>query len=598
MKLNHKNRLIVVIFGLICALISIGFANYVAKQQLYSQKEKAYEISRAYALELKRDFNYGITRAESMRDMVIENNGNVSQLTFDQTSGLLMRDYIKLIELAPNGIITKTYPHRSKNQTVNLMANKEAAQVLAYVKKKNEAVLYGPIVLPSVKKGVSIMVPVTLKSGEFWGYVIVAIKLPNVYQHTLKSLKAMGYDYCLDTNKSPLTKTKTQVESSKGMGKKIKDSVGYSFKSGSLSWTLNIVPTSGWSVDKGLYTLLGCFITSVFLVVMLMVYLRTRQQKEALDRLANVDALTGLYNRRGFIKEAGRRFKDTPEQKATLAFLDLDDFKLVNDVYGHNVGDIALKDLAQHLKQVFPGKSIVGRTGGDEFCVVIPFEPDITRRLVASAIAGVQEFTAGEQKVRYTISAGYADYPSQAQSLSQLITVADMALYAAKMHGKHVAKHYDPSMQLIKREQLGFNMKNVSQGMPGGLLIYRADYDQADSEEILLVNDYLIHLFACQSLEEFLTYTQSSFKGLVYPADYEKVVASREEQIKALTGNIDDDVLFLDYHILTKDGKVKPISTVGRYVEDDYYGNVFCIFILPDGLIIDPEAGKRKSEIW
>ena len=56
MKLNHKNRLIVVIFGLICALISIGFANYVAKQQLYSQKEKAYEISRAYSLELKRDF--------------------------------------------------------------------------------------------------------------------------------------------------------------------------------------------------------------------------------------------------------------------------------------------------------------------------------------------------------------------------------------------------------------------------------------------------------------------------------------------------------------------------------------------------------------
>lgn len=76
------------------------------------------------------------------------------------------------------------------------------------------------------------------------------------------------------------------------------------------------------------------------------------------------------------------------------------------------------------------------------------------------------------------------------------------------------------------------------------------------------------------------------------------MVASREEQIKALTDNIDDDVLFLDYHILTKDGKVKLISTVGRYVEDDYYGKVFCIFILPDGLIIDPEADKRKSEIW
>ncbi|MGN1407458.1 diguanylate cyclase domain-containing protein [Lactobacillus sp.] len=593
MKLNHKNRLIVFIFGLVCALLSIGYSSYVAKQQVYTQKEKAYEISRAYAGELKRDFNYGITRAESMRDVVIENNGRVSHRDFDRTSRLLMRDYIKLNELAPKGVVTQTYPHRQGSQTVNLMANQEAAQVLTYVKDKNEAVLYGPIVLPKVKKSVSIMVPVTLKNGKFWGYVIIALKLPDVYQHTLKSLRAMGYDYCLDTNKSPLTKNRTQVESSKGIGNKVKNSVGYSFSIGSLSWTLNIVPRGGWATDKGFFTLLGCLITSVFLVFMLSMYLRTRQQKEALDRLANVDALTGLYNRRGFMKEAGGHFKDTPEQPVTLAFLDLDDFKLVNDVYGHNVGDLALEHLSQHLKQVFPGESVIGRTGGDEFCVAIPEEPEMAHRLVASAIVGVQEFDAGEQKVRYTISAGYADYPSQAQSPDQLIILADMALYAAKMHGKHVAKQYEPQMQLIKRGQLGFNMKNVSQGMPGGLLIYRADYDQADSQEILLANDYLIHLFACQSLEEFLTYTKSSFKGLVYPEDYEKVVTNREKQIKALSGNIDDDVLFLDYRILTKDGRVKPISTVGRYVQDDYYGNVFCVFILPDGLITDPEADEK-----
>lgn len=101
-------------------------------------------------------------------------------------------------------------------------------------------------------------------------------------------------------------------------------------------------------------------------------FLSTRQQKEELDRLAFEDPLTGLLNRRGFFKELNKRPEIKGQRPLTLAFIDLDDFKFVNDVYGHVIGDLALKHLAQHLIDSFPPEALIGRTGGDEFCLAVP----------------------------------------------------------------------------------------------------------------------------------------------------------------------------------------------------------------------------------
>ncbi|WP_201346587.1 GGDEF domain-containing protein, partial [Lactobacillus nasalidis] len=193
--------------------------------------------------------------------------------------------------------------------------------------------------------------------------------------------------------------------------------------------------------------------------------------------------------RRGFLEQLDLRPEIPAKLPLTIAFIDLDDFKFVNDVYGHVVGDLALKNLAGHLITNFPPETLIGRTGGDEFCAAIPKDKAEARKLVEEAVRGVQEFTADGKQVRYTISAGYADFPSQADTVKDLVTQADAALYAAKMHGKHAAKHFEPEMKRVKRAQLGFNVKNVAQGLPGGILIYRAD-DQ--EREILFANDYLV----------------------------------------------------------------------------------------------------------
>ena len=205
--------------------------------------------------------------------------------------------------------------------------------------------------LLNAKRCVVVMNSVTLKSGKFWGYVIMTVKLPDVYQHTLQNLTTMGYDYCIDTNKSPLTQKKTQVESSLGKGEKLKDAVGYTFTYGSCWWTLKIVPKAGWCTGETVLLLIFAVLIDISLSGLLYLFLRTRQQKVELDQLAFKDPLTGLLNRRGFMEELDKRAESRGQQPITLAFIDLDDFKFVNDVYGHVIGDQALKHLAGHLSK-------------------------------------------------------------------------------------------------------------------------------------------------------------------------------------------------------------------------------------------------------
>ncbi|GHV98561.1 hypothetical protein lacNasYZ03_01410 [Lactobacillus nasalidis] len=270
MKLNLKNRTIWLTFTLCFVALSIVITMIFYAQEIAAKKGKAYRIAEAYAVELKRDFKYVTSSNKVMEKLVIAENGKVSNAEFVYDAKMLKSDYISLIELVPNGVVTNTYPYQSKQKKANdLMEVKEAKQVLTFVRKKNKTVIYGPMSLPGAKRCVVVMNPVTLKSGKFWGYVIMTVKLPDVYQHTLKSLTAMGYDYSIDTNKSPLTKKKTQVESSLSKGEKLKAAVGYTFTYGSCWWTLNIVPKGGWQSTAALLLLFFAVVIDIFFSVLL-----------------------------------------------------------------------------------------------------------------------------------------------------------------------------------------------------------------------------------------------------------------------------------------------------------------------------------------
>ncbi len=95
------------------------------------------------------------------------------------------------------------------------------------------------------------------------------------------------------------------------------------------------------------------------------------EDRQQLEELSTTDALTGLYNRNGFEKCFWEYRRKNPNQSCVGIQLDIDDFKMINDIYGHVVGDQALQNLAQSMRTAFPANAIYGRNGGDEFTLIL-----------------------------------------------------------------------------------------------------------------------------------------------------------------------------------------------------------------------------------
>jgi two-component system, cell cycle response regulator len=156
------------------------------------------------------------------------------------------------------------------------------------------------------------------------------------------------------------------------------------------------------------------------------------------ERLANTDPLTGAYNRRylnefsfEYLKIVKRENKDL-----SLLLLDLDDFKIINDTFGHEIGDIVIKELVKIAKLSIRESDLVVRFGGDEFIILLPNTNISNARLVANKIFdNIDEYNKTKE-FSFSISIGTSYYQAADNSIDDLISRADQSLYEAKRAGK------------------------------------------------------------------------------------------------------------------------------------------------------------------
>jgi diguanylate cyclase (GGDEF)-like protein len=152
--------------------------------------------------------------------------------------------------------------------------------------------------------------------------------------------------------------------------------------------------------------------------------------------------LTGLLNRRGFYDEMKRRFKRLQRgvKTAALVYLDLDNFKLVNDLHGHAKGDETLCFLADILRNNTRSTDLVARLGGDEFAVWLDNADEtvaINRAQVFLAAAKALIGYTGAHDRPLKLSIGLAIYdPKTAEGINEFVSRADMAMYSVKRAGK------------------------------------------------------------------------------------------------------------------------------------------------------------------
>lgn len=168
----------------------------------------------------------------------------------------------------------------------------------------------------------------------------------------------------------------------------------------------------------------------------------TRTYEAKIAYYANTDSLTGLSTRRSFFQQLS-----VQEVPGAIFFFDLDDFKSINDQYGHQTGDLALQVTADALRSIFPGQ-MAARTGGDEFVVAIC--GSISRLELAAAAEALQKQVAQRAQLLLpcpvTVSIGVARCEDDMVGLEELLHQADEAMYAAKRGGKSGYRFFEPAV--------------------------------------------------------------------------------------------------------------------------------------------------------
>lgn len=597
-KMTHWIPALVFIIG-----ISMTIPLVASYRSDNKEKVKSLAITNAvmYSERMRDEIQKGVTLTESLKLIIQSAHGGAAVIddgseeshadaaidNFESIAKSLMTDYIGSIQLAPNGIVTTVYPEDGDAGKIDLLnSSGDRGKFSNYAKDHNVVTIQGPYTMIQGGSGIAIRNPVFItpdndpdSEGVFWGFTIAIIKVPKIFEDSIRALETFGYDFVL-SRKSPEITGEKEIVVCQSENEPV-EPFSRQFKLGVSTWTIKVAPTD-W--NKGDNTLLiasvsiviVCMFTALVLFLLIILQKHNRYKK-----LALTDELTGLYNRAGFEAEMKKYIDSHALDNCVQATIDIDDFKIINDLYGHPVGDEALKDLAKKLKLLFLAEeAIISRCGGDEFNILIKNKTcDDVKGNLQNFVLSDKSFYANDKKHNYTISLGFVEYPKQGKTMADLELKSDVALYQAKLHGKHACFRYDPTYLSSARSGLGFALNEVTQHLPSAFLIYKAD---PENDTLLYANNEMVKLAGCDNLDDFMEFSGQKFSNLIRPDEVKAVEKSIWNQINSHKDGSND---YVQFHFARKDGSYKHVFDHGRIVDSTNYGKVFYVLIIASKFI-------------
>ena len=571
--MKKKNLVPLIVFLL--GMCLVGFIVYKTDTHEKWQRRTTAQLNvSTYGERIKNEITNGIAITDTLKQVLISGNGDIKQ--FDTIAENLISDSIESVQLAPDGVVTDIYPAEGNEAgKIDLLHDKDRGRISCYARDNHTIITQGPFELKQGGYRIAVRNPVYLndENGQeyFWGFTIVILRVPDIFSDSIHALSGFGYEYRLSKTEAPWSDTYKTVYQSDGQ---MTQPVSYDFTIGKENWTFEVTPESGWRNNTLIITVSTIF-TAITLLLsgLTRVWLVSKENKNKFQILARTDSLTGIYNRYGFDEAAEKMMDKNPKAHFVAALLDIDDFKFINDIYGHAYGDKALKSLADSMKTFFPSDALLGRNGGDEFCILLQNHTCEDAKELLQQFTGLPKtFSYKGKEQPFNISLGYAEYPTFADSRSQLMRCADAALYAIKLHGKNGCMAYREGLQSGIRKQLGFAFKDVSEHLPGAFIIYRAD---KDDDELFYANHEFLHMTGYKDMDELFRLTNKRFRSLIREDEQKQIESSIWEQIDS--GNEND---YIHFHLRKADGSYLSVLDHGRIVESQQYGRVFYVLFM------------------
>lgn len=337
--------------------------------------------------------------------------------------------YIRNITLIKDTTILDVVPIEGNEAALgfDLLNSANQKNIVQEVIANEKMIIEGPVQLVQGGEGIINRVPILL-NGQYWGMVSVVLNLDDILVYS---------GFYNDPNIYYAIEVEDDMPTENGVGQTFENEkyVSYEIKLHQRTWILKGVPKNGWeNVTFWLWVRIGVMVFILASIgIGIIVLVNTREKLKA---IASIDPLTELGNRYYLFDILPRLIEDTKKNNGKLAllFIDVNEFKHVNDQYGHIVGDYLLKEVSKRLRDTFKDHYVI-RYGGDEFIVILPrlkSRLEINKHLSDLVNHFEAPFVHGEVIHYINVTVGASYYPDDAMNADDLIQKADVEMYQRK----------------------------------------------------------------------------------------------------------------------------------------------------------------------
>lgn len=427
---HHKKNIDVASVFLLSLILSGILAAISITYSLQSEQNNLQKVARFYGNHFSQKITASIQslslNLSPLYTMLILHDGRTDHFEKVAEHIAQINPEILNINLARNGIVTNVYPYeRNKNALGhNLLESEQRRQEARLARDSRRITLAGPFNLIQGGRGLAFRQPVYLPSSEnpqqkqFWGFAIITYRFPDVLfkkmDFTLPDLHLLasrGFAWTL-WRTAPVTGTpETLLTSKKAVGK---DAQRHPVSLPNATWYFDICPVNGWFDTNTifLYIYFSIPLCLLFSIATMQFSMLLNKRNEIVLQ-SKMDTLTDLYNKRSFwellepvLKQYLERDSAERSSRLFLCVFDLNNFKAINDTYGHMVGDKILIEFSRRLSSVLSHEEFASRFGGDEFVAAVYGSADFSSKLAELKQLLEGSYNVDEHSLPISVSIG------------------------------------------------------------------------------------------------------------------------------------------------------------------------------------------------